>query len=459
VGDTPSDVTVPNVSGADDQYRKPAKTDWRDNLRQGAGEVLPMLIPGVGGILGDKIADGAKVNEKDPSWEEVITMVTIPGRPENIRNASQIWKVIFSRLEQAIHLLEDGIGDLKSWEGEAGEAYRANLTKTLNDLKALVDDNKGITTSLDKAASELEKAIHAIPIPDDMAHEVEAAKQSFKNTGKLTNGLFSGAIFNKLLPIYSNKWVDELGEMFNPQRASHAIRDWISNEDDKAKAAYKTLAGQHVSTMDGMPQGNTIGGRNSPDVPTVNPTVPTPTGKNPTIPTTHLPNSTKQPNVHTPDPNTHLPNTQHPTSNPYTSDPSTPDLSSSGAGSVPSADYGSGLAGAGSGGLTGAGSGLGAGGLGAGGLGAGAGGLGAGTGGLGPGAGGLGAGAGGLGAGVAGARGGAGAGRAGAGMMGGGMGGGHGAGAGDDEEHSTWLNEDEDVWGSDTDAAPPVLGA
>jgi hypothetical protein len=54
----------------------------------------------------------------------------------------------------------------------------------------------------------------------------------------------------------------------------------------------------------------------------------------------------------------------------------------------------------------------------------------------------------------------AGAGRGGrvGGMMGGA--GGHGGQeAGDGDEHSTWLNEDEDIWGSDTDAAPPVLGA
>jgi hypothetical protein len=39
------------------------------------------------------------------------------------------------------------------------------------------------------------------------------------------------------------------------------------------------------------------------------------------------------------------------------------------------------------------------------------------------------------------------------------MGGGHGAGGeGGGNDHSTWLQEDEDVWGTDSDAAPPVLG-
>jgi hypothetical protein len=37
--------------------------------------------------------------------------------------------------------------------------------------------------------------------------------------------------------------------------------------------------------------------------------------------------------------------------------------------------------------------------------------------------------------------------------------GGHGGADGDATDHNTWLQEDEDVWGTDSDAAPPVLGS
>jgi uncharacterized protein YukE len=130
-----------------------------------------------------------------------------------------------------------------------------------------------------------------------------------------------------------------------------------------------------------------------------------------------------------------------------------------GAGSDP---FGSGggtdLAGAGGGPGTGLGSG---GGLG-GGPGAGGGlggGPGAGAGG-GPNAAGLGAGMGpGMGAGRGVGAGGAGKGGAGRPGMGGMPMGGHGAGEGEEErERNTWLTEDEDVWGADGDAAPPVIG-
>jgi hypothetical protein len=49
------------------------------------------------------------------------------------------------------------------------------------------------------------------------------------------------------------------------------------------------------------------------------------------------------------------------------------------------------------------------------------------------------------------------AGMGGMGMPMGGMGGG-GRGDGDEHERSTWLSEDEDVWGGSDDAAPPVIG-
>jgi uncharacterized protein YukE len=131
-----------------------------------------------------------------------------------------------------------------------------------------------------------------------------------------------------------------------------------------------------------------------------------------------------------------------------------------GLGHLPSGGGGTSLAGLHGGGAGGLGGGLG------GGAGAGAGGLGGGIPGGGAGAGSMGVGAlgaGGLGGGVPGAgalgKNGPGAGgRPGAGGMP--MGGGHGGGKGDEEEHerSTWLTEDEDVWGGDGDVTPPVIG-
>jgi hypothetical protein len=124
------------------------------------------------------------------------------------------------------------------------------------------------------------------------------------------------------------------------------------------------------------------------------------------------------------------------------------------------------LAGGGTG-AGGIGGGLGSGGVGGGlgpGSGLGSGGVGGGTGGFGPGTGGAGAfgaggragsGPGGPGSGLGGAN--AGRGAAGAGGAGAPHGG-HGNGDEEEHERSTWLTEDEDVWGGNTDVPPPVIG-
>jgi hypothetical protein len=127
-------------------------------------------------------------------------------------------------------------------------------------------------------------------------------------------------------------------------------------------------------------------------------------------------------------------------------------------------DPGSALAGGGGLGSGGLGGGLGSGGVGSGGVGSGLGPGGVGAGGVGGGPSGVGTGgAGAYGPGGAGRGGGlgSGAGGAGAGGRAGGMGGApHGGHGGEEEERerSTWLTEDEDVWGGNTDLPPPVIG-
>ncbi len=126
-------------------------------------------------------------------------------------------------------------------------------------------------------------------------------------------------------------------------------------------------------------------------------------------------------------------------------------------------DSGSSLAGGGGVGGIGSGGGIDGLGSGGGGLGGGPGGLGsgagAGTGGFGPGGAGAGAAGGRPGGGAGGAGGGTGGRGAGGGMAGAPMHGGQGGGDEEERERSTWLTEDEDVWGGDTDAPPPVIGA
>lgn len=449
--------------------------------------------------LVDTIFGKGYVDEGDPSWEEVIAMVVIPGNPTAIYNAAGSWEVLFSRIEQAQAMLDQLNWNLQGWQGAAADTYRERLNGLSMGISELVQKHRPVVSQLNTAADNLQNAMEHTPIPDDMVDQVMEARRNYERNGAVDAQTFRpGSIFDKLFPIMSNRWLADVGSFLTfgfSDWVTDKLRDWISDEDDKAKAAYRRLADDHVTTMDSMPSGATI--------------VP-----NEIMQRTVHPNMTDAP----PPPSTTgtpsgygtglagaggggMPAGGVPGSGPGTGIGSTGGLAGSGSGigagpgaggvgpvSMPGSSSAAsasraamggmpmgGMAGAGASGAAGARSG-GAGKVGMGGgvpMGgmAGAGGAGAGGGSRGAGRAGMGGmPMGGMGAGGAGAAGGArGAGAGGAGgakAAGGargvtgmpmGAGAGHGAG-GEGETHSTWLNEDDDVWGADSDAPPSVLG-
>jgi len=471
--------------------------------------------------VGTAIFGKSYVDEANPSWEEVITMVVIPGQPDAIRNASGQWEVLFSRLDEARSMVDQEVQRLQTWEGAAGDTYRQHLTEIGQKISSLVQQHKPVVQQLNTSAENLQNALENTPIPDDMVDDVMRARADYARSGQInTNEWSPGAIFDKMFPIMSNRWVSEAVNFITGGFAdwvSDKLRDWITSEDDKAKAAYHQLAGQHVSTMDSMPQGyHMLSGEaytrtvtpGQPAGATTPGSAGTPSGYDTTLagagggpggPGAGGFGGPGGTGIAGNNPGQGLYN---PGGGLAGGGPG----GGGGAGGVPAggmpgstsaANAGRGVGGMGMGGMPMGGGMGGAGAAGAGGSGArggspklnvpssttaggAGGGMGGGRGGMGgmP-MGGMGAGA--AGAGAAGARGagsggkpggvpggvagGTGAGGKGAGAggrmgMGGmpmGAGGGHGAG-GEGSDHSTWLNEDEDVWGTDSDAPPPVLG-
>jgi len=467
--------------------------------------------------VGTAIFGKSYVDEANPSWEEVITMVVIPGQPDAIRNASGQWEVLFSRLDEARSMVDQEVQRLQTWEGAAGDTYRQHLTEIGQKISSLVQQHKPVVQQLNTSAENLQNALENTPIPDDMVDDVMRARADYARSGQInTNEWSPGAIFDKMFPIMSNRWVSEAVNFITGGFAdwvSDKLRDWITSEDDKAKAAYHQLAGQHVSTMDSMPQGyHMLSGEaytrtvtpGQPAGATTPGSAGTPSGYDTTLagagggpggPGAGGFGGPGGTGIAGNNPGQGLYNPGGGLAG-----------GGGGAGGVPAggmpgstsaANAGRGVGGMGMGGMPMGGGMGGAGAAGAGGSGArggspklnvpssttaggAGGGMGGGRGGMGgmP-MGGMGAGA--AGAGAAGARGagsggkpggvpggvagGTGAGGKGAGAggrmgMGGmpmGAGGGHGAG-GEGSDHSTWLNEDEDVWGTDSDAPPPVLG-
>jgi uncharacterized protein YukE len=501
----------------DAQYRAPIQSPETGGGSSGI-EWLPTM-PFAG--------NGRRVcNEADPSWEEVITMVVIPGHPEKIREASGSWEVLFRNIEQARGMVDQVTNTVSSWEGQTATAFKSHMTNLSQNMTTLVERHRPVVQHLNSSADNLQNALDNTPIPSDMVDDVMRARQNFGESGGL-NVVHTGVIFDIMYPVFLGWAMSAVTSLFGiDDWVKRKLRDWISDGDDQAKAAYKSLAGQHVNTMDAMPKAGRLLTQDD-EATTVTPTIP-PSGSSPSgspsisggggggPQTTSLAGAGGLSGVGA---GAGLSGVGQPGAGGLAGAGGLggPNLNPSAALSSTSAGNAirGGMAGmpmggmpmggmAGAGGAGGARSGAGgrvggipssrtpgmggmpmggmAGGAGAGGRGAGtrgAGGVGgagagrAGAGGMpmggmagGAGAGGRGAGgraggavpgvASGVAGGPGGGRGGAGAGARGAGMAG--MGAGAGAGGDQATDHSTWLEEDEDVWGTDSDAAPPVLG-
>jgi len=445
-----------------------------------------------------------------PSWTDMVNQVVIDGRPGDVRHAGALWLQALKDIRSVVTSLETNLKDLDDkWKGGAADAFRGHMKGNTEQLKKLADnaggksgndEHAGIVKALNDAAGHLEDAQSQMPIPMSMQDDVWAARNTRVHLGYgVVEAEFEAQYFKYIVGPVLPWMVDKFRELFTDadEDAAGIYNDVSTDygqvkEDAPKPVTTTTKPVQDQTAYD--PKGS-AGGGGGGGVP--------PMGGGGGVDPSKFGGGVDPSTVPAVD-----------TGSGY-EPPGTGDLGDSGLGDVGSG--GGGLDDLPGSGLAGAGGGLGAGGggvsgltpgagLGGGGLGAGGGGLGAGGAGLGkgiPGGGALGKGImpggiapmGGAGAGKGGAArgggrggalgkgglpggvagmGGAGAGRGGAagrGAGGAGRGAATGRGAGfmggapgggrhldGEEDHSTWLQEEDDVWGTDSDAAPPVLG-
>ncbi len=404
------------------------------------------------------------------SWEQMVDDVCVNGRPEWLRSASQIWSTVFTNAGTVSQALRDAATSTESyWKGPAGDDYRTHLNNVAKTIDSIHENNSNVTMLLTQAAADLDTAQQTMPIPDHMLDKVNNRRKDLDaaNATYGTIGLVGGTILEAplALPLWGGIGAGSLfggGEFWNSMFSGVAnfTRDtvgWLKDKFDdhtaQAQEIYDNVNGQYEATnaQTGNPSAGHFGDT--------------------TRPTTDLGGGGATGGLGGAG---HMPGGGgagglHPPGGGVGKMPGTGGLGT-GTGSGSGLDGGlpptSGLDGVGGGPLSGLGGGTGLGGLGSGGLGSGAGGLGP-LGGAGAGAGGLaGAGvgkpvslAGGLaGMPMGGAAGrGAGAGGRGSGRGAGMMGGHDGRHGGEEDDRTTWLTEDDDVWGADSDASPGVI--
>ncbi|SBT54218.1 WXG100 family type VII secretion target [Micromonospora narathiwatensis] len=435
-------------------------------------------------------------------WEQMAREVLVAGRPDKVQNAALGWKELLKNIGSVEESLQQNVKDLGAvWKGPAYDAFKTHIEGLGKQAGGLVDAAEkpghgrvSIVTTLEKAATQLQDAQSKMPIPAACVGDVLAARNGEITLGV---GLFEARVKADLM----GSWpMEKLGQL------SDWVTGWFSDQEGEARKAYDEVDRNFQERVMETPGGRDFT-RVAPVTDTPDLDRPDTVGPGGGMPDLGKPPATDMGGKPTIDPGK-MPGGDP--GRPNIGSGAHPDLSngsshvpSTGTSHLPSTggvgnggNYGTGLAGAGGGtgsgyvpggGLSGGGSGLGGGGapgLGGGGAGigkpvspglppmmgggmAGAGGRGAGgrmgagklgAGGMAPGMGGM---AGGGGAGRRGAgdaRGGPAA--RGAGVRGGMAGAGHGGGAGYGEEEAprnSWLEEDEDVWGSDSGGNSGIL--
>jgi hypothetical protein len=422
-----------------------------------------------------------------PSWEDIVNRVVIASNHYNVAGAGQDYQNVLNQLHQLKGALDTLNQQTESWTGAAADAFREQLTSLSGSVEGLATDHSRIPSGLQACSEHLEKAISQIEIPSWMYDDVQEKQRVYAETGEVLP-YSSGSFWNSYISTVGDalEWIPGIGSAWK------AFEGWFGGREEKAKRAYDQLAHDYSGEYPNVPEGRPADGVHYGSTYNVNPS-----GAGPGT-------SAGSPGLNMgPGGGTSL-QSAGPSGGaggfgggPGSGAFNPGATGGPGSGSLSGA---SGMGGAGAGGAGGLGGGRlppigaaahppggmggmmggmgamgGAGGAGArgggvrggGGLGGGAGGRGGMMGGMGAmgagahGAGGRAAGgrAGGAGTGGAGRAGGAGgaagAGAGRAGMMG--AGGAHGAGGEDGDERTTWLEEDEDVWGGPS-APPGVLG-
>lgn len=386
------------------------------------------------------------------SWEDVVNDVVLNSNPPTLTRVAGEWDVVFDGLRAVKTDLQTLVKDLHSWKGAAADAYKKELNKHVKALTNTDEDNSPVIQTLNSSADALNTAISQIPIPSWQLDDLRRKQQELYNSGQTYGDAFFGT-GDFLKSFAAGPGAGFFDTAANLLPGAKSLAGWFNNNEENALTALEGLNNTNEnSIVPNAPDGKQATSQSQYAPQSFDPTQTGGPGTGPGIPSTGTP---KVPNIEKPNtelPNTDLPTTDHPDL-PTTEHPDRPDLPNT---KLPPTDTGGNLpSGAG---LSGGGAGLGTAGLGGGGLGGG------GLGGanvptkLGPSVSPLGAG--GFGAMPVGAAG-RGAGGRGSGRSTGGAGivpsrGGHGNE--NQDERSTWLVEDDDVWGTDTDAAPPVLG-
>jgi hypothetical protein len=123
-----------------------------------------------------------------PSWEEVVSWVSVGSSSGALRESSQRWQSVFSHLETLqsdVNRLQRDI-ERASWAGHTADALTDHLYKVATAVRGIIDGHRRIVGGLQDAAGHLDTAVSAIRVPEYVKPEATQRQATFASSGQLT---------------------------------------------------------------------------------------------------------------------------------------------------------------------------------------------------------------------------------------------------------------------------------
>ncbi|WP_165945235.1 WXG100 family type VII secretion target [Micromonospora sp. KC723] len=174
-----------------------------------------------------------------PSWEEMCQQIVVDGRPGDVTSAALGWEQLLKNLRTVRENLEKNVKDLgTAWKGPAYESFKTHVEGIAKRTGTVVEDaekHDGIVHSLKQAANDLTTAQQNFPIPLSCVNDVLEARNA-----QLT--ISAGFFEMKVKPDFLG-WADPIS----------AMADWFNDKTDEAQQVYQKVGGDYLAIEERTP--------------------------------------------------------------------------------------------------------------------------------------------------------------------------------------------------------------
>lgn len=172
---------------------------------------------------------------ESPSWEEVLTGISISSNHVQVASSGQRWTETFRRLEMVAERIRTAASrSRQGWTGEGAEAFRDHLEKIAKAIDDIVRHHRSLGPGLHSAAEHLRTATGGIPIPPFFQEEVQS-KQGMYSANGGAHDIAAGRV---------RQYLDE-----NYPHSPEANLQYIETHGGTARSAYQTLVGQYAGVQ------------------------------------------------------------------------------------------------------------------------------------------------------------------------------------------------------------------